>query len=242
VTHLLRSSEGNGTVASLHLFGVARRDVARAVIRMATDRRQLRRSDGLVFSKLLGTGDGKTFTPREADPRQWGMFNVWRDVESLRRFESSSPVFLGWSSVATETLSCELLPLRWKGTWSGRDPFSSTCRSDAAAWDGRVAALTRARIRPFQWRSFWQSVPPVAANAREAPGLLYSVGIGEAPVGLQATFSIWESAADIDQFAYRQAPHREVIRQTHTRGWYAEEMFIRFAVVSAQGTVKGKSI
>ncbi len=243
------TTEPQGTVASLHLFGVGGVDVARSVIRMATDRRPLRRADGLVFSKLLGTGDGATFTPQDADPRLWGMFNVWRDSDALAEFERTSRVFQGWSAIANETFSCELRPIRWKGTWSGRDPFSPSCRSEpgsgrseSPADDGRVAALTRARVRPSLWRSFWRAVPPVAENAQQAAGLQFSVGIGEAPVGLQATFSIWNTAADIDQFAYRQAPHREVIRQTQSTGWYAEEMFIRFAVVSARGTVKGRSI
>jgi hypothetical protein len=242
VTPAANAVGARGTVASLHLFGVSGVDIGRSVIRMATDRRRLHHTNGLVFSKLLGTGDGRTFTPQDADPRLWGLFSVWENADQLRSFEASSTVYAGWSAIASETFSCELRPLKWKGSWSGRDPFSPSCRSGQPEWDGRVAALTRARIRPSQWRSFWKAVPPVAENAQQAAGLRFSVGIGEAPVGLQATFSIWDSAADIDQFAYRQAPHREVIRQTQAKGWYTEEMFIRFAVVSARGTVKGQTI
>ncbi len=229
-------------IASLHLFGVEGLGIASAIGHMATDRRRLRQMPGVVFSKLLGTGDGRTFTPRDADPRLWGMFLVWSSREHLLEFEASSRVFRGWNDRSMESCSVELQPLRWKGSWSGQQPFGPDDRRDSTPWTGPVAALTRARIRPTQWRTFWQSVPPVAADAQRTEGLRFSLGIGEAPIGLQATFSVWESADDIDRFAYRQNPHRDVIRRTHSTGWYAEEMFIRFGVVRVRGTVKGQSV
>ena len=231
-----------GTVASLHLFGVEGLGMVKAFTHMALDRRPLRQTDGLVFWKLLGTGDGQTFRPQDADPRLWGIFTVWRDLDALRRF-NDHPVVNGWSRLANEVWSGELTPLRWKGSWSKTSPFGEhQTVSQISAWDGRVAALTRARIKPSQWLAFWKAVPPVAADAVTASGLRFSVGIGEAPVGLQATFSVWDSDAAINQFAYRGSPHREAIRQTSIKDWYSEEMFVRFALTRSQGTVKGKSI
>jgi hypothetical protein len=227
-------------VAALHLFGVEGLGVARAFTRMALERGPLKRSDGIKFWKLLGTGDGQTFTPQDADPHLWGMFTVWKSVDRLRAFESESPVMRRWTSLSVEQCSLELRPIRWKGSWSGQTPFEGSVPDPT--WDGPVAALTRARIRPSQWRSFWSAVPPVAADAVKSPGLRFSVGIGEAPLGLQATFSLWDSSTAIDQFAYRGAPHRQVIRRTHSTNWYAEEMFARFAVTNSRGTVKGESI
>ncbi len=234
-------TDGPGTVASLHLFGVEGLGMMKAFTHMALDRRGLARTDGLVFWKLLGTGNGQTFRPQDADPRLWGIFTVWRDVDSLRRF-TEHPVVSGWSRLATEAWSAELHPIRWKGSWSGQSPFGEFHSRSKGEWDGRVAALTRARIKPSQWRAFWKAVPPVAADAIATPGLAFSVGIGEAPVGLQATFSLWDSEAAIDQFAYRHSPHRQVIRQTHSTNWYSEEMFVRFALARSQGTVKGQTI
>ena len=57
-----------------------------------------------------------------------------------------------------------------------------------------MLALTRARLRPSRARSFWRAVPPVAAGAADAPGLLAAFGIGEAPIGWQGTVSVWRGA------------------------------------------------
>jgi len=35
--------------------------------------------------------------------------------------------------------------------------------------------------------------------------------------------------------------HAEVIRKTHAEKWYSEEMFVRFRILSATGTLRGKS-
>jgi hypothetical protein len=66
-----------------------------------------------------------------------------------------------------------------------------------------------------------------------------AVGIGDAPIGLQGTFSVWESSAALNRFAYTRSPHVDVVRRTGTEGWYAEELFARFAVVSSHGSVAG---
>ena len=44
-----------------------------AIIFMAINKIQLRRLSGVAFIKLLGTGKGESFTPRDADPFRWGM-------------------------------------------------------------------------------------------------------------------------------------------------------------------------
>ena len=59
---------------------------------MATDRSRVRRSHGLRFAKLLGTGSGETFSLRDADPHHWGLIAVWDDVADARVFELGSLV------------------------------------------------------------------------------------------------------------------------------------------------------
>ena len=235
-------AEPGSPLATLHLFGVHGTGVARAVGRMALDRLLLPGTEGLRFHKLLGTGDGRTFTVRDADPHRWGLFCVWDGAEHVTRFEDRSRAYRGWSSIADETWRADLAPLRWKGAWSRRDPFEGLVPATPGPGDAPVAALTRARIRPSRWRSFWSAVPQVAVAAGEAPGRRFAIGIGEAPVGLQATFSVWDSADALERFAYRGEAHRDVIRRTHTSGWYAEEMFVRFSITSTSGTVDGRAV
>jgi hypothetical protein len=98
-----------------------------------------------------------------------------------------------------------------------------------------VLALTRARLRPTRAAAFWKAIAPVVPEVDQAPGLLAHFGIGEAPIGFQGTISVWRDAADLARFAYRQPEHRAVIARTPTDGWYAEELFARFAVDEISG-------
>ena len=223
---------------TVHLWGVATRAVPSAFVAMGRDRRPLRRIDGLQFAKLLGTGSGQTFTPGDADPRHWGVLATWDSLAAASAFEQSD-VVRRWDARSQERVRVTMRPLTSRGQWAGRAPFGDPTPTKH---DGPVAALTRARIKPRLWRTFWASVPPVSAALNASPGLLLKVGIGEAPVGLQGTFSLWESAAALRDFAHRQVEHQAVIQKTHALGWYSEELFARFALVSAEGTYAGTRI
>src|SRR5439155_7255068 len=131
-----------------------------------------------------------------------------------------------------------------RGRWARQVPFGGPGAGPGTRqrrqWDGPVAALTRARLAWRRARSFWRAAPVVAADLAGRPGLLLSLGIGERPVGLQGTFSLWQSAAALRSFAYDGAAHAEAVRQAAARRWYAEELFARFAVLDAVGTVDGR--
>jgi hypothetical protein len=202
---------------------------------MGFDRRTVRRIPGATFAKLLGTGSGRTFTPRDADPHHWGVLTCWRDADGPERYEATRS-HASWSSSAYEEGRILLRPLASRGTWAGRQPFGDPV---AHRWDGRVAAITRARIKPALWRTFWSAVPPVSGDLRAVDGLDLAIGIGEAPVGLQGTFSMWSSNAALTDFAHRRSPHVEVMQRTHDIEWYAEELFARFAVIDSRGTYSG---
>ena len=222
-------------VVTLHLWGVPSRAVPRAVLHMGADRRPLRATPGLRFGKLLGTGSGRTFTARDADPRRWGLLGVWDDAAAAEAF-SAGPVPERWRRFADEEWVARLEPLATRGLWSGREPFGAPA---PRPWDGPIAAITRARLVLRRAVRFWSAVPPVSADLHRSPGLRLAVGIGEAPIGLQGTFSVWDSTSALNEFAYRGAPHAAVVARTATEGWYAEELFARFAVRSTTGTLRG---
>ncbi len=255
-------------LVTLHLWRVPGWRVPAAVARMGLDRRAVRRAPGVRFAKLLGTGRGQTFTLRDAEPRRWGLLAAWADAGAAASFERSVTVHR-WHRLAEETWRVELRPLSSRGRWSGREPFGPSRAglgtagrpgadgSDAGRpgaggrpvgigggqpgrWTGVVAAVTRARLVPWRAARFWRAVPAVSADLRGAAGLRLAVGIGEAPVGLQGTFSVWESARALRSFAYAGAAHAAAVRRTPVEGWYAEELFARFAVLSATGTVDGR--
>lgn len=244
-------------LTTLHLWHVPDRDVPHALARMAIDRVRLRRVAGLRFAKLLGTGDGRTFDLRDADPRTWGLVAVWDDPGSLAAFERHAPTAAGWRAIAAQWWRADLVALASRGRWSGTEPFRADSRgpgraaadggwhappqATASRWNGPVAALTRARLRPARLRRFLAAVPPVTADLATAPGLRLHLGIGEAPVGLQGTFSVWDSAQALTDFAYHTPAHLDAVRRTPAEGWYAEELFARFAVLQTTGSAPAGS-
>jgi hypothetical protein len=237
VSYALGVRDGPDLV-TLHLWGVVRREVPRALLRMGLDRAPVRRTPGLRFAKLLGTGHARTFTLRDADPRHWGLLACWDSPAAAADFERS-PTARAWEGIAEEKLRVALRPLASRGTWARRTPFGDPT---PVRHDGPVAAVTRARIAPRRALAFWRSVPPVSADLDRAPGLVLAVGIGEAPIGLQGTFSLWRDTASLRGFAYGRAPHREAVRRTAELGWYAEELFARFAVVAVEGRYAGQEV
>lgn len=202
---------------------------------MARQRISMRKLPGLTFCKLMGTGSGKTFTVRDADLHHWCVLSVWETPEESLAYLSSKPA-KQWQKIAASQANLELEPLSAKGTWAKKTPFGNPFPQK---WDGLTAALTRASIKPRWWREFWRSVPPVSQDLNASAGLITSLGIGEAPIGLQGTFSIWESNESITAFSSKQKPHAAVIARTHETGWYSEELFARFKVTKVSGSFAG---
>jgi hypothetical protein len=182
---------------------------------MYFDRSELRRTPGLRFWRLLGTGRGDSMT-LGADLRRWAMFAVWEDEAALDAFDG--PIRARWAA-AREHVEYRLRPIRWHGSWDGAEPFDGP----RAETDGPIAVLTRASVRLRALPAFYRAIPPVV-------GARFSVAIGEWPVARQATFSVWDSAEALA--GYRRS-HRELIRRTREGDWYSEELFARFAISAA---------
>ena len=219
----------------LDITRVKSRHILIAFSLMARQRMSMRKLPGLTFYKLMGTGSGKTFTVRDADLNHWCILSVWETQEDSSAYLTSKPA-RQWQKIALTEANIELEPLSAKGTWAKKTPFGNPVPEK---WDGLTAALTRASIKPRWWREFWRSVPPVSADLNSTAGLITSLGIGEAPIGLQGTFSIWETNESITAFSSRQKPHAAVIARTHETGWYSEELFARFKVKKLSGTFAG---
>ena len=227
-------------LVTLDVWGVAPRAVPAALARMALDRPLLARAPGARFARLLGTGDGRSFTVRDADPLRWAVLVAWDSPADAAAFESSRTV-RAWRGLSRERLRVELEPLTSRGRWGGREPFGGEDLRGARAHTGPVASITRARLRPLRAASFWRAVPPVSADLHRVPGLRCALGVGEAPLGYQGTFSVWESTEALRGFAHRGAAHVDVMDRTPAEGWYAEELFARFAVRSLTGTLDGRT-
>ncbi len=216
-------------VTVIYFWKIKSSNIGFALLRMALDRGALRRIKGVQFAKMLGTGKGETFTPRDADANQWGALIVL-DSAKLDLLDNSK-LIKRWRTHSLSEVRYLLDPISSHGLWAKVNPFAyATTQSD-----GEVVAITRARIKWFQNFRFWRAVPPVTASLHSSAGLIKTIGIGEAPIGLQGTFSHWKSGADLRNFAYKGAAHQEVIAATERHNWYAEELFARFAVRDIRG-------
>jgi len=219
----------NTDVTVIYFWKIKPSKVGFALLRMALDRGALRRIKGVRFAKMLGTGKGETFTPRDADANRWGALIVIEGA-NLEMLDNSR-LINRWRANSISEVRYLLDPISSHGLWAKVNPFAYA----TSQTDGEVIAITRARIKWFQNFRFWRAVPPVTQSLHSSPGLINTIGIGEAPIGLQGTFSHWRTGADLRNFAYKGAAHQDAIAATERHQWYAEELFARFAVRDIRG-------
>ena len=200
---------------------------------MAFDRIALRKEKELSFSKLLGCGKGATFTPRDADVRRWGLL-VCMDESVLESFDRS-PIVMRWRRNALYEFRVVLDPISSYGKWSKKQPF--VCTDKIATEAKKIVAITRARVCLRHYVHFLKAVPPVVQSLHSSPGLISAFGIGEAPIGLQGTFSLWESESSLHNFAFKTEAHKKAISEANRFSWFSEELFARLAVRDIRGSL-----
>jgi hypothetical protein len=222
-------------VASFHLVRERHGQALRAMARLGTDRRHLRHAGGLVFWRLLGSGRGRD-TGFGIDPLRTAVFAVWEDDAALDEFLDRSPMARRWTR-AEEAYTVRLRGLGGHGTWRGCDVVGEL--APAAPGPGPVAVLTRATVRLRSWRPFVAAGHAVSTEVGSAPGLLAVLGMGEAPLGRQATFSLWRDVTDARAFAYAAPRHVDAVRRTRLDGWYGEQLFARLRPYGSVGTWDG---
>ena len=204
----------------------------RAFGAMGISLRQGVAAPGLCFGKMLGSGAGQGFSIWP-DWGTYAWFTVWENPESAEAFWSNDPMFQDLLGYATSVYGWEARPLRGHGTWHGQQPFAFPEAGVRTA--GSVAVLTRASIARKQALRFWWNVPRASRGVQDQPGLRYAKGVGEYPLVEQATMSVWNSADELDAFAYRSRQHAPMVQKTRKHQWYSEEMFIRMEVLNVIG-------
>lgn len=218
-------------VVITYFWNLEKSDLLFALIHMAKDRKILRKLPGVSFIKMVGTGKGQTFTPTDADITRWGLIAVIDEDRSEELDQCA--VIKSWRSRSTSEFRALLDPISSHGKWARINPFDF-CQENL---DGKVVAITRARIKMLSSLRFWSSVPPVTKSLHNSDGLITAFGIGEAPIGLQGTFSIWRDGAALRKFAYKGEEHAQAIKATERYRWYSEELFARFHLREVRGSL-----
>ncbi|XWW46972.1 DUF3291 domain-containing protein [Fibrella sp. USSR17] len=200
-------------------------------------------ASGLGFQKMMGTGKNFGLWP---DFSRYVFVGVWQSEAQAQVFFDSAD----WQSFLPQHATLPqgkpttlyLRPIKSHGLWDGIDPFEPAANlpgsdvPDQASADLPIAVLTRASIRTGALLDFWRNVPEARKRIDEqGDNLLMALGAGEKPLVQQCTISVWRNAALVDQFAYRQSGHREIVKKTRQRKWYSEELFARFIVLKTEG-------
>jgi spheroidene monooxygenase len=202
--------------------------------RLMLGERALGAVPGLRFARVLGSGRHGGFGLAPSFEHQ-GLIGFFDDEASARAFAQASPAMHGYRAHAREMLIVLLRATCSRGRWGGQ----ALAATGVAHAETPMASLTRAAIRPRHAMRFWRHSPGAEEAVARAPGCRLAVGLGEAPLLRQATFSLWDNQAAMDAYA-RGGAHAGAIAGAWREGWFSEWMFVRFAPIAIEGHWRGQ--
>ena len=192
----------------------------------------LRKTTGLQFYKLMGSGKEDGFNPFP-DWSTYSLLMTWDNESNATDFIHQSALFNAYRKRTEKVWTIYMKNIIAKGEWSGKNPFEQHSQIDKNI--PKLAVITRATIRLSKLRKFWKYVPTASLPLAGNKGLIYTKGIGEVPVLQMATFSLWENEQALKDFAYNSIEHHRAIQMTKELGWYKEELFSRFQPYKEEG-------
>ena len=206
-----------------------------AFAQMGLLQRKIKKTNGLFFLKLMGTGGGNGFSLRP-DFSTYAILGVWESENAASDFFEKNKTINRYKSKAIATRTIKMRSLKSHGFWSGQNPFPEQ-KPNENSKKMPVAIITRATLRFSKLISFWKSVPAASKAIEGAKGVKYFKGIGEWPFIQQATLSLWDSFDSVKNFAYSNKIHSNIIKKTRKQKWYSEDLFARFQVLSDTGFI-----
>ena len=195
----------------------------------------LRRTPGLAFFKLMGTGSGDGFST-------WPNFGIytllceWPSLEVAQDAVEDAPIFGRYRSHASRMATLFLDPVTARGSWAGHE---FACPQLAARQAMPVIAMTRASIRPSKLFRFWPRVPGISDAVLDEPTRHFMIGTGEAPWLNQVTFSVWNDLEAMRDFSLKSPSHGEAVRRAYSENWFSEYCFVRFNLLGQDGEWPG---
>ena len=204
---------------------------------------------GLRFAKVMGSGEGGGFGLRPSSTHQ-GLIMVFDDL--IHAYQSlKSGEIMRYQEKTHEYWQGVLLVDSCRGSWDHQSWNSQNVLQEAvqdpvqsgSAHDGSsayIASLTRASIRASQAMNFWRFAPPAQVDLKKASGCELAVGLGEAPLLRQCTFSVWQDAQSLTNYAH-QGAHMRAIGAAQKHNFFTESMFVRMKVLHMWGQWMGKT-
>lgn len=203
-----------------------------ALGRMGRPPISLKEIEGLTFFKPLGTGSGNGFSIKP-DFSTFGFVAVFESEDIAHRFLKTDSIS-EYTKTAKSYSHVLMHTIKSHGEWSKQNPFQASVEFDKSK---PLAVITRATIKPKLAHKFWRYVPSVSKSMNDYDELIFSKGIGEFPLLMQATYSLWSNAEAMMKYAYQNPKHAEMVKKTRELGWYSEELFARFQPFYQEGNL-----
>ena len=191
---------------------------------------------GLLFTKVMGSGHQGGFSLRPSASHQ-GLICVFDHADHADQF-LAGPWLAAYQERAKQCQASLLAITSCKGAWDGR-AFDVTPDDKLGhyAFEPRnpsMAAITRASIRPAKAVAFWRYAPAAQADLSQAPGCSVAMGLGEAPLVRQCTFSVWRDTQAMLDYAHTGA-HQQAITAAYKNDFFSESMFVRMRLLRTVG-------
>ena len=207
---------------------------------------------GLQSAKVMGSGHEGGFTLRPSATHQ-GLLCRFDAADAAMDFLHGEQV-QAYRARARECWGGLLAISSARGQWDQQSWGLSDAPSQqlspqwqqgvsAGPSEGQAAAappvgvLTRASIQPSKTTAFWRHAPATQASLDAAPGCLLAMGLGEAPLLRQCTFSLWQDEPSMLQYA-REGAHQQASMAAYKHRFFSESLFVRLRVLRMAGQWK----
>lgn len=209
-------------------------------MRMVQGSASLKGMPGVVFAKVMGSGHGGGFSIRPSASHQ-GLIVMFDHAEQADAF-LASPAVQAYRQRAAQFWSGVHEVLSSRGQWDGEawGPTPAThlkpnhAVHDDAGAARPLAVITRASIRPAKAMAFWRNAPATQAAMQSAAGCTLAMGLGEAPLVRQCTFSLWKDTSSMLDYAH-QGAHQGAIEAAYRHNYFSESMFVRMRLLEHHG-------
>jgi hypothetical protein len=202
---------------------------------------------GLTMVKVMGSGHAGGFSLRPSATHQ-GLICTFSHLDLALKF-LDSPVVQAYRSRARECWTGVMAVQSARGQWDKQAWQTSTPQALGESGHAAVlsaptnsapfAVLTRASIVPTKAMAFWRYAPAAQADLDQSPGCLLAMGLGEAPLVRQCTFSLWQDTASMLHYAH-QGAHQVASAAAYKHQFFSESLFVRMQVLQMAGVWKGQ--
>lgn len=209
-------------------------------LRLMSGPKAFQGTPGLQFAKVMGSGQNGGFSLRPSASHQGFIccFESWSTAVDFLR----SPLMAGVAERARQHWRGIFSVQSARGEWDRQawTPTSDNAWRSAESLQAHpqmLGVLTRASIRPAKAVAFWRHAPAAQADLEQAKGCELAMGLGEAPLLRQCTFSLWRDTECMTGYAHHQS-HQQAIQAAYKHRFFAESLFVRMQLLCMQGQWK----